>query len=983
MPDALRNALVDRYTIVAELGRGGMATVYQALDLKHQRTVALKVFEGEGVVAIGADRFLREIDIAAGLSHPHILPLFDSGSAGGFLYYAMPLAEGESLRTRLDREGQLPLDEVLRLTAEIADALSYAHAHNVVHRDIKPENILLHGGHALVADFGIARAIEAAGAERLTRTGVVVGTPAYMSPEQASGETRLDGRTDVYSLACVVYEMVSGEPPHTGPTPQAILARQLTEEARSLRQIRQSVSPALDATVRRALAPTPADRFQTPAEFATALARAAESTETVPPAASRRRLYRLAAGGAVLAALALLLYLNHAPDGVADRRLGVAVFPFRAAVGPATEWTERLADYVATALDGTPGLRVADPWSLWRTLRPARDAAAESPDPVEAARLAATAGVAHFVLGALALSGQHLDLTIRVYQVGLPDPIQTLTDTGSLDSLTALVQRVAVGVIGQLGLGEAPPYLPRATESADALKAFLAAREAMRRGLVDSADVAIDQAIALDSNFALALVAAVNIKSWKQFIAGEPYTGLEGLAERAVQASDSLGERERLRARAMLAMVRTEGLDAAIALKRIVQLDSTDLLAWGSLSYCHMVYGWMYGEGAAEAAEANAHVLRLDPENAPALSRGAYLVAMTADTAGMRAEVDRLRRRDTGNAMIAGSILSLRALMAPDDSAGPLLDSIARGPLPQWLQVFRTLRTYEPARAQELTGRVLASTGIGYPQRVAFGARLQLAVAQGRLREVDSTIRDPGFKGLPGFDKQVVAFLLASALAGMGDSAVTRRAVAGLAAYVPVDSALAYFESRPVWWMGWVLGAWHASFGDTAVARRWRTAFGQLPEGGTSEDYRGSLQADIDARLAIRRGDLRSAMTLEQRAYDLWSIHTNNALEALPEPAMRFQLAMLLRAANRPDSAAAILRSLVPPTTWMGFYTARASLELGELAEGRGDRAAAARHYSLAAAMWRDGGREIAVWRDRAVGGLRRVLEEPGGLLRP
>ncbi len=975
VPEALQNALADRYTIVAELGRGGMAIVYQALDERHQRTVALKVLADEGAAAIGADRFLREIAIAAGLSHPHILPLYDSGEAGGFLYYAMPLAEGESLRTRLDREGQLPLDDVLRLTREVADALTYAHAHNVVHRDIKPENILLHDGHALVADFGIARAIEAAGVERLTRTGVVVGTPAYMSPEQATGGTHLDGRTDVYSLGCVVYEMVSGEPPYTGPTPQAILARQLSEEARPLRHVRPSVSPAFDAAVRRALAPTPADRFQPPAEFADALTRATEAA--VRPgrwAVSRKRIYQLV--GLALALLAaLLLYRHGSRAGEADPRLGVAVFPFRAA-GSATEWTERLADYVATALDGTPGIRVADPWSLWRTLRPTREEAAESPDPVQAARLASAAGVAYFVLGALAQSGEQLDLTMRVYRVGRRDPIETLRDTASLNSLPALVQRLAVAVIGRLGLGGAPSYLSRATQSADALKAYLAAREAMRRGQVDSADIAIDRALALDSNFALALVAAVNIKSWKQFNSAQPYAGLQSLAERAVRASDSLGEREQLRARAMLAMVRTDGPPAAVALKRIVQLDSTDLLAWGLLSYCDLVYGWQYGAGPAAAAEANDHVLRLDPESVPALLRQAHLISIGGDTAEGWAEIARLSRADTTNPLILGALLSLRALRAPEDSAGPLLDSVAARPMALWLSVFRTLRSTVPARARRLVERVLATVGFGYPQRVAFGARLQLAVAQGRIREVDSIIREPGFKGLPGFDKQVAAFLLGSAIAGLGDSALTQRVVADLSRYVPRDSAPAYFETRPVWWMGWELAAWHATFGDTAEARQWRSVFGRLPAGGPSEDYRGSLQADIDARLAIRRGDLASGLTLEKRAYDLWAIHSENVLEAQPEPAMRFQLALLLRARGMPDSAVAILRSLIPPTTWMGFYSGRAWLELGEIAEGRGDRADAARSYGLAAALWRDGGKEISPWRDRAFAGLRRTLEE-------
>ncbi len=212
----LRQAVADRYTVERELGRGGMATVFLAEDVKHRRPVALKVLHPDLAAALGAERFLREIEIAARLQHPHILPLYDSGTAAGFLYYVMPYVEGESLRDRLMRERQLPLDDALRIATEVAGALAYAHSHGIVHRDIKPENILLAGGTAVVADFGIARAITAAGpaaGEPLTQTGTVVGTPAYMSPEQATGRSEIDGRSDQYSLACVVYEMLVGEPP--------------------------------------------------------------------------------------------------------------------------------------------------------------------------------------------------------------------------------------------------------------------------------------------------------------------------------------------------------------------------------------------------------------------------------------------------------------------------------------------------------------------------------------------------------------------------------------------------------------------------------------------------------------------------------------------------------------------------------------------------------------------------------------------------
>src|SRR2546427_3285092 len=248
-----------------------MATVYLAEDRKHHRLVAIKVLKPELAAALGPERFLREIDTAARLNHPHILPLHDSGQAGGFLYYVMPYIEGESLRDRLEREGPLPLEDALRITRDVTSALSYAHDHDVVHRDIKPENILLSGGEAVVADFGIARAITAAAADTLTETGIAIGTPGYMSPEQATESERLDGRSDIYSLGCVLYEMLAGEPPYTGVNARSVIAKQITDPVPSVRRLRDTIPPAIDGAVSKALGKAPADRFVTAAQFAEAL----------------------------------------------------------------------------------------------------------------------------------------------------------------------------------------------------------------------------------------------------------------------------------------------------------------------------------------------------------------------------------------------------------------------------------------------------------------------------------------------------------------------------------------------------------------------------------------------------------------------------------------------------------------------------------------------------------------------------------------
>ena len=303
----LNAALADHYVIDRELGRGGMALVYLARDIKHERFVALKTLRPEIAVALGRERFLREIKLAARLQHPNILPVYDSGDAGGVLYFVMPFVEGESLRDRLEREPQLPLEDALQICKEVAEALAYAHSHDVVHRDIKPENIMLSGGHAIVADFGIARAVTAAGGDKLTETGLAIGTPAYMPPEQSAGTGKVDRRSDIYSLACVLYETLAGQPPFTGPTAQAIMARHSLDAVPRLKIVRDAIPDDLEAVVERALEKVPADRYQTAEAFAHALTTASTGRVSRVATQPRRRRWRrslIAAAGVVSVAVA-------------------------------------------------------------------------------------------------------------------------------------------------------------------------------------------------------------------------------------------------------------------------------------------------------------------------------------------------------------------------------------------------------------------------------------------------------------------------------------------------------------------------------------------------------------------------------------------------------------------------------------------------------------------------------------------------------
>ena len=375
MADALSRlaaALADRYRLDRELGQGGMATVYLAHDLKHDRQVAIKVLRPELAAVIGAERFLSEIKTTANLQHPNLLPLFDSGTAAAeaeppsrraaeYLYYVMPYVEGETLRARLDRERQLPIEETNRLVTLLAGALDYAHTRGVVHRDLKPENILLQAGQPVIADFGIALAVAHAGGSRITETGLSLGTPHYMSPEQASGDRVIDARSDQYALGAVTYEMLTGEPPHTGATSQAIIARLMTEAPRPVRATRPGVSAAMDATVLRALSKSPPDRFASCGDFARAAATAAGAVAAVT--GHGRRLGVALLGLAIVAAAAWW-WITRRPatsTAVAGRERSIAVLPLVNIGGDSTQeyFADGMAEELANALGKVPGLRVA------------------------------------------------------------------------------------------------------------------------------------------------------------------------------------------------------------------------------------------------------------------------------------------------------------------------------------------------------------------------------------------------------------------------------------------------------------------------------------------------------------------------------------------------------------------------------------------------------------------------------------------------
>ena len=510
-PDLLATALRDRYTLQRELGRGGMAVVYLAHDVRHDRPVALKLLHPELAAELGPERFLREIRLTARLQHPHILPIHDSGEAAGRLWYTMPFFEGESLRARLDREKQLPLEDALRIARNVLAALAHAHANGIIHRDIKPENILLQGGEAVLADFGIARAISAAGGESLTRTGTAVGTPVYMSPEQSLGTREVDARSDVYAMGCVVYEMLAGHPPFMGTTAQEILRRHVTDPVPSLGSARSGVPVSVERAILKALAKEPVDRWAGAQEFADALV---ARTEVVT--SHRRRLGRVGLGVALaVAALALVAGLalrrSRAPPATTTTRL--AVLPFENLGDSADAYfADGVSDAVRGKLTTLPGLEVI--------ARASSMAYRQSGKPPE--EVARELGVRYLVTGTVRWD----KAADRASRVQVSPELVEVRETGApaskwqapFDAALTDVFQVQADIAGQvaraldlaLGARERQHIAERPTASLAAYDAFLKGEAASRSSAawhspsLRRALVFYEEAVARDSTFALA-----------------------------------------------------------------------------------------------------------------------------------------------------------------------------------------------------------------------------------------------------------------------------------------------------------------------------------------------------------------------------------------------------------------------------------------------------------------------------------------------
>ncbi len=992
--ERLRQVLSDRYAVNRELGRGGMATVYLAQDLKHGRPVAIKVLHPELAAALGAERFLREIRLAAQLHHPHILPLYDSGEVAGFLYYVMPYVEGESLRDRLQRETQLPLEDAVAITREVADALSYAHSRDVVHRDIKPENILLESGHAMVADFGIARAITGAGGEKLTETGIAIGTPAYMSPEQGTGAPHLDGRSDVYSLGCVLYEMLAGAPPFTGPSAQAILARHSMDPLPSLRTVRSVVPEAVERAIAKAMGKVPADRFVTAAQFAEALREggaagqpalsaprasgvAVGRTALPPPRYARGKLHRLTAflGLLLLAVVgAVLVRSRAAAPSTPDANL-IVVAPFDVLAPPLQPWSEGLVDVLSRSLDGAGPLRTVAPTVALRRWT-------GRADPASAAALGRRTGAGLVVFGALDRSGSDsVRIRAALLDVGGKDAPLEVEVRGDTSHMDGLVDSVAVALLRELGRTRpvgAVRQSPLGAKSLPALKAFLQGEQFYRRNLWDSALPQYDRAIALESTFALAYRRMALVLEWHSAGAAT-YQPYDQYVRRAAALNHGLALRDSLLIVADSFGV--IGLDAddphyfANKRRQFATLAEAqgrypgDPEVWHALGEARLHSDDPSVATEEDALDAFDHAIALDSAFAPAYFH----------TPGLAIAVD-LGDPDRARRYLAAYL----QLNSKDDNTAPLRLA-ARVLDPVQADLPETARLIDTAPAG-----VLFSAGLeylsGWPDSAETGVRLLRSLAFGH----------PSFAGVPPWvsDSLSRRQILASALVQRGhlreayhlyprfaptwpDRWQNLYARLALLGAVPADTAAAVFRRSlerdlPDGVIGLVpvLSWWFAQRDTTALARfTYRV---------DSIARRDSARPVANAVTRYAADAARAYATLAQGD----SAAARRAFASLPDTVCGHRLVLCssqkLTEARLLEAVGEDRRAIELLERWAGLDPL-AVLERARLAEGLGDREKAIKSYQFVANVWRHADPQLQPYVMEARSGLARLTGEPMG----
>jgi len=847
MPDLLerlRSALSESYTVERELGRGGMGCVFLAHEHQPARRVAIKVLDPDLAGALGPERFLREVELASRFTHPHILPIHRTGEASGLLYYVMPYVEGQTLRDRLDKEKQLPLHDAVRIVREVADALSFAHTHGVIHRDIKPENILLEAGHAVVADFGVARAVSAAGGARLTQTGIAVGTPAYMSPEQATGG-EIDERCDIYSLGCVLYELLAGDPPFSSRSSQAVLARHLSEPPPPIRVVRPGVPEQVVRTIERALAKVPADRFATAVEMSEALAH----PDTVSlPRPRRRRGVRVAATVGLLVALALVVWrVVPGSVGRADANR-ILVFPM-AVTGreaPADELGQSVALVVVWAINTTTRLHAVDAWPLLD--QPAREAGAIT--EAEARRITRRQGAAHFVTGSV-LVGDSVRVLLDLQGAGGGGAIQRVFAVDAAGDPWALGLMAAGDIVRALVPDSArPDYAVLAGHTPAALDAFLEGERAYRNAHFANALDDYRAAFAADSTFTLAALRAAQAARWNH------EAPLEAGIAQALDRTAGLPPRYAALARGLHAYLAFHADSAVAAFRRAIDIDPRWPEAWMALgeAYTHLLPAGPPPDSMAQVAFQ--HVRRLDPSFAPVLYHLTQLAANAGDDDRARALLAEMRAAHADSVWLEPTDLLVRCAAASpgaiDWRAAVTRNAAAVNEAAQW---FTVGGLPHPACAAAAWRALLTDDST---RTYAFGGLLGLhSVLVGRrhTRDIEALLDANSL-----FDRALLGDLYL--LAADAGAPVADRA----AAWGDSLRALAARDTTVTPVRLWFLGIWEARGGRAEQAERIasRLLASDVARRATDEDLRMRriLAASLTARAAAARGDTTRAIEL-------------------------------------------------------------------------------------------------------------------------
>jgi len=926
----LRTALADRYDVEQELGRGGMATVYRAQDRKHGRALAIKVLRPELAEVLGAERFLREIQIAANLTHPHILPLHDSGDADGLLYYVMPYLPGESLRALLDREKQLPIEEAVRITREVLSALSHAHSRGIIHRDVKPENILLADGKAVVADFGIARALGMAGESRITQTGMSLGTPGYMSPEQVVGEADLDARSDVYAVGCMLYEMLVGEPPFTGPV-ETVIERQLTSVPTPPSTRRATVTPELDAVIAKALQKTPADRYATAAQFGDALERLrAVDVREVHHGRPSPRVFAAGFGLALLVILAGAGALLFSSGGGVpfEERDWIVVAGFQNQTGD-TVFDRALDAALGASIAQSKHVNVYPPARVRETLARMRRPDTTRVDEAVATEIAIREGVSVILAPAISQLDDRYVLTARVVDPASGMDLATVRAEAAdrsevLEAVDQLARRVRRD-LGEtrLALIQDGGWFARATTSSlDALKAYTEGSRAWSGGRLDQARELWREAIGFDSTFAWAHASLGMAASWfnDRPLAETHFTAAEAHL-------DQLTERERLWIRSLIAGGRGEREEALAHLELFVRQYPDDRDAWFNLGS-----DYMRAQRCDDAIPALERAATLDSTMAKAYIQMATCFASTDRPEEAIPQYQRAFALDSGE-MTRGYI--------NHEYGGTL---VAAGRVDEARAVFQRAVEFTADRDQQSRGR--RSLALLHMFQGQYDAATDL------LREAATIHRGAGDAPLSEFR---VRLFLAAAHDRRGDTAAFRAELAAVERLRSTGFYVAPFFLS-------ILGRTYARAGDLRGADSIVAAVERALEPGATDNGRASHEL-LQGEVALARGNTARAIELLELANT--RVSTTYFTESLARAYAR--AGDVRRAIEQYEK---VVQSL--QFGWEGQEPwIFAHVELGNLYEVAGEYAKAVAAYQRFADLFRDADPDLA----RTVAEIRSHVE--------